>query len=269
MKVGVIGVGFLGQAMIELLAPFVQIVAYDTRNSEPRPSAELSSCDYGVICVETPSRDNGSCDTRRVEAAVNETPIERLLLASTVSPGTTDSLVKSTGKQICHWPAVIRETTYIDAVWSTKIADVPYAILGGEKTVRGYFLDCLVPILGPSKKYIQCKAREAELMKYMINAFLATKVTFADEFYDICHALDVDWNIVREGWLADPRVGRSHSAVFPGDRGFGGRCMPKDLLAIITAAKEAGAKVDLLDAVQAKNSNTVRKNSDDRHVRRS
>jgi UDP-glucose 6-dehydrogenase len=92
--------------------------------------------------------------------------------------------------------------------------------------------------------------RTAELTKYMENAFLALKVTFCNEFYDIAEAQGVDYNELRELWLLDPRIGRSHTFVLPFGRGFGGRCLPKDLNAIIHAARGAGVEAGLLEAVR-------------------
>lgn len=80
----------------------------------------------------------------------------------------------------------------------------------------------------------------------MENSFLAMKVTFVNEFYEICAALDADWNAVREGWLLDPRVESSHTAVFAANRGYAGKCLPKDVNAIVRAATAAGYEPNLL-----------------------
>ena len=90
-------------------------------------------------------------------------------------------------------------------------------------------------------------------MKYMENSYLALKVTFVNEFYEICRTFGADWHAVREGWLLDPRVERSHTAVFINQRGFGGRCLPKDVNAIAAAAVAAGYTPGLLQEVLASN----------------
>ena len=87
----------------------------------------------------------------------------------------------------------------------------------------------------------------------MENAFYATKVAFCNELYDICDAVNVDWNVVRELWLSDPRLHRMHTAVFKDKRGFGGKCLPKDTLALVQIAKKAGATSDLLEGVLSSN----------------
>lgn len=91
---------------------------------------------------------------------------------------------------------------------------------------------------------------EAEMAKYMENTFFATKVTFCNQFYDLCLAMDVDYNKVRETWLLDPRIGRSHTFVYPDNRGYGGSCLPKDTAAIIYQGDEFYTDMSLLKAVE-------------------
>ncbi len=101
--------------------------------------------------------------------------------------------------------------------------------------------------------FFECSAIEAEIIKYMENSFLALKVAFVNQMYDVARASEADWETVREGWLLDPRIGRAHSVVFPEDRGFGGRCLPKDLDAIRAYAQGLGVDASILDAVALAN----------------
>ena len=102
---------------------------------------------------------------------------------------------------------------------------------------------------------IVTKAETAEMVKYLSNCFLATKVTFANEMYDICTAAGVDYDKVCEYALYDARIGKSHLAVPgpDGDRGFGGHCFPKDLAGMIAFAKEMDIVPEFLEAVQSSN----------------
>jgi UDPglucose 6-dehydrogenase len=85
----------------------------------------------------------------------------------------------------------------------------------------------------------------------MENCFLAAKVAFVNQFFDIAQALGVDFDELRRLWLLDPRVGPSHTMVTP-ERGFRGRCLPKDMAALIAAMRPLGG-APLLEAVQAYN----------------
>jgi hypothetical protein len=91
----------------------------------------------------------------------------------------------------------------------------------------------------PHRTCFQYTARDSEFLKYMENAYLATKVTFVTEFRRTCETLGADWPTVREGWLLGPRIEPAHTAALAHAPGFSGKCLPKDLHAIIHAATGA------------------------------
>jgi UDPglucose 6-dehydrogenase len=241
--------GHVGKAMYDLTSPYAEIVTYDAATDEKYPAPELAGCAVGIICVDTPIGENGACDISRVSDAVRRLPIDTVLIKSTIAPGTTDFLARVTGKQVCFSPEYFGESNFQRELWPGGTGDIPFIIMGGAPQARAKFIDLLQPILGPGKVYFQCTAVEAEIIKYMENAYFAVKVTFVNEFRNICRAFDVDWHTVREGWLLDPRVERDHSAAFADVPGFGGKCLPKDLSAIIRAATEAGYDPALLAEV--------------------
>ena len=96
-------------------------------------------------------------------------------------------------------------------------------------------------------------AKEAEVIKYMENTYFGVKVTFVQEMYDICQALKVDWYKVWQGWALDNRVEKMHTAVFPQSRGFGGKCYPKDINALVRTAEENGDNPIMLKAMLESN----------------
>jgi len=100
----------------------------------------------------------------------------------------------------------------------------------------------------------------AEMVKYMANCFLATKVIFANEMADICMALGISYEEVKKMVVADRRIEDTHLDVTT-SRGFGGKCLPKDLLALRALAKSKGVDVGILDTVWKKNL-TIRRNRD-------
>lgn len=96
---------------------------------------------------------------------------------------------------------------------------------------------------------------EAELIKYVRNCYLTTKVSFCNEVYRLCEKLSVDYDTVRQAFVIDPRIGESHSAV-PGPDGkfgFGGTCFPKDLSSLIRQFSDHGVQCPLLESVQLRN----------------
>ncbi|MFG1928809.1 hypothetical protein [Cryptosporangium sp. NPDC048952] len=253
MKIGIIGMGHVGSSMRDLFGAHAELITYDQADATPYPHDELSTCDFAIICVNTPPGPDGTCDTSRVVEAIKQLPTARILIKSTVTPGTTDQLITDTGKDICFSPEYVGESTYYNPVYAQPDS-VPFIILGGHPAVRGWFVDALLPILGPTKTYFPCAAIDAEVVKYMENAFFATKITFVNEFRRICDAVGADWHTVREGWLLDERVEPSHTAVFATAPGFDGKCLPKDLAAIVAAARGAGYQPHLLAEVLASNS---------------
>jgi len=253
LKIAIIGVGHVGRTMADLFSPKSEVVTYDASWNEPYPAEEISQCDVALICVNTPSAEDGSCDISNVKDAVTCLPINNVLIKSTVSPGTTDELIRLTGKNICFWPEYVGESAYYHEFWSDGAENMPFNIFGGRQSATSEFIDMMIPILGPTKRYFQCSAVEAEVIKYMENAYLGLKVTFVNEFSQICRAFGADWNTVREGWLLDPRVERSHTAVFREEPGFGGKCLPKDIKAIVQASMQAGYDPRLLAAVLSSN----------------
>jgi UDPglucose 6-dehydrogenase len=253
LKIAIIGIGHVGRTMVELFNPKCEVVTYDASWNEPYPLEQISQCDVALICVNTPSAEDGSCDISNVKDAVASLPIDNILIKSTVSPGTTDELIRLTGKNICFWPEYVGESSYYHEFWRDGIASIPFNIFGGAPSATSGYIDMMIPILGPTKKYLQCSAVEAEIIKYMENAYLGLKVTFVNEFSHICKAFGADWNTVREGWLLDPRVEPSHTAVFREAPGFDGKCLPKDIKAIVTASTQAGYDPRLLAEVLRSN----------------
>jgi nucleotide sugar dehydrogenase len=245
--------GYVGASMAQQLKGAADLVTYDIADSGPHPSAELARCDVTFVCVDTPMSRDGSCDTSHVEDAVAQLSTELVVIRSTVPPGTTDALAAASGGRLCHFPEFYGEGQHTGLPRPQRLQDIEFCVIGGPAETRDAIVSLLAPLYGPRPVWHRCRAIESEIIKYMENAFLATKVAFANEFFDICAAFGADWHTVREGWLLDPRVGRSHTAVFEEDRGFDGNCLPKDLAAIVRASMHVGYEPTLLRGVDEAN----------------
>ena len=160
--------------------------------------------------------------------------------------GFTDAWVAKTGKKIVFQPEYYGETV------AHPFADPHnrnWVTLGGDEASTEKVAQLYQKVFTSELFIHQVDAKTAELAKYMENCFLATKVTFCNQFYDIAQAMGVNYNKLRETWLLDPRIGRSHTFVYPDNRGFGGSCLPKDLSATLYQANECGVDVPLLQSV--------------------
>jgi len=219
------------------------------------------------VCLPTPMREDGSCDLSIVEGVLlelAELPGERIaVVKSTVPPGSTEKWNKrfeGMGLKIVHCPEFLREASAI-----SDMRNQDRIIVGGPKDavqkVRQLF-----SMTFPDVKFVATSSTNSELTKYVTNCFLAMKVSFANELYQIveklhAHGIDVDYNRVVECATLDKRLGTSHWQVpsFETDDegkplcGYGLSCFPKDVNALISKAKELGVKPIMLEATERKN----------------
>lgn len=256
--VGIIGYGYVGKAMEALLVDAFDIVVYDTA-THPDPSV-LGAADIVLICVPTPMAPDGSCDVRHVLAAAQTAdtfaPGTIVCIKSAVSPGTTDRLNAVYGGDRFHVsPEYVGEGRNFVPAWEypdpKDSRSHDFVIVGGPRA--GEVLDYFQCVMATTARYVACRAIEAELTKRAENAWIGTKVVFCAEMAEIAIAHGVDWHTLRELWLLDSRVGRSHTAVFTGNSGYSGKCIPKDVSALIDEAEKAGVDVGLLRTVRDRN----------------
>jgi len=241
--IGIIGYGYVGKATYEFFKTKYNTIWYDPFVSGSYTQEEINQCQLGIICVMTPSHIDGSCDTSIVDSVIQWLKTPLILIKSTISPGTTDRLISQTGKSICFSPEYIGESDYDTGRhnFNKEIKNMSFVTIGGNPKIVDKILDFYLPILGPNKTYHITSAINAEIAKYMENCYLATKVVFCYEFEQICKAFNTSYNSVRECWLLDPRVESSHTAVFSKNVcPYSGKCLPKDIKAIISASKDNG-----------------------------
>jgi len=283
VNIGIIGQGFVGSAIREGLKDFYDIKAYDIDKSKCwNITNKDSSCevvnesDIVFICVPTPMRKDGSCDTRILVSAIDsayknladhqrpkhsdflnfQKERKTFVIKSTVLPGTTERLAENYPKiNLCFSPEFLTEAN----AWN-DFKNQNRIILGGDgaKIVKQMFRRPF-----PKASIIVTKSKTAEMVKYFTNCFLATKVTFANQMYEICEAGNIDYDKVCEYALHDTRIGKSHLAVPgpDGDYGFGGHCFPKDLAAMVEFGNSLNAETGFLKEIEALN-NYYRTNKD-------
>lgn len=253
MKIAVIGYGYVGKAVYELLKDHYEVLIYDPAYEKSNTKEEIRACAAAFVCVPTPDIE-GKCDTSVVEEVVGWLDVPLIIIKSTVKPGTTDKLRRKYGKRIVFSPEYAGENKYwVPYKFMKEMKECPFLIAGGPSDDTSAFIDLMVPILGPKKFYYQVSAKEAEVIKYMENSYIGLKVIFANEMKRICEALLVNYYKVREGWALDPRVDPMHSIVFPEAKGYSGKCIPKDINGIISSCQEAGYEPELLKEIVKSN----------------
>ncbi len=237
IKVGVIGNGFVGEAISFAFSPIANIYIYDT---DPlRCMNDLDSvhnCDFVFVCVPTPMYKDGSQDLSYVKSSfkmANEGPI--YIIKSTVLPGTTEKLSKQYPKfKIIFSPEFLTErTAKLDMLTQSRI------ILGGDLSLTEK-VKTLYNMRFKTKNIIQTDLKTAELTKYMNNTFFATKVSIMNEFKLLCDKIGANWDDALKGFVSDGRIGDSHLNVpgHDGKLGYGGTCFPKDVNALLSFSKK-------------------------------
>lgn len=249
-KVACVGGGVVGSAMRELCGP--DTVVYDIRKEAgyTQDKNEVNACDVCFIGVPTPMGPDRHCDTSIVEDVVSWIECPLIIIRSTVAPGTTDRLSEKYGKNIVFQPEYLGETA---AHIFGDMAEREFVVLGGKPELVSQAADFYKHYYNAMVKFYFSDAVTAEVCKYMENAFYAVKVTFVNEFYDIAKAHGVNFNLLREAWLADTRISRDHTFVYPDARGFSGKCLPKDCNAIVQSSLERGYDPKFMRACLALN----------------
>lgn len=254
MKVGVIGKGFVGNAVYENFKDKFEVGVYDIVESKKTHNFDelVEQFDYLFVCVPTPMSDSGECDISLVEEVVaNISKIRKdktVIIKSTVLPGTTQLLSAKYGLNIAFNPEFLTEANSIH-----DFKYQPLIVVGADQQ------DLLEKVWQLYHQYItktggymplmkSCKSNEAEMFKYLANCFLATKVIFANEFKLLCDKLNIEYNNVADIARLDSRLGATHWSVPgpDGKMGFGGSCFPKDTSALISFADQAGSTLWLL-----------------------
>lgn len=249
-KIAIIGYGYVGKAFHRFFQTHYSTEIYDPIYAPNR--SQVVGADIAVICVPTPAGENNRCDTSIVEEVIEWCESPLIIIKSTVEPGTTERLVKKYNKHIVFSPEYCGESSYWSPYpWDREVKECPFYIFGGNPEDTAKAVNLYLPICGPVKKYVQTGSTEAEMAKYMENSFFATKIAFVYEMALICEKAGVDYHKVRDIWLNDPRINPMHTAVFENNtRPFGGKCLPKDLNALIAYAKEVlGYQANLLEEV--------------------
>ncbi len=233
MKIGIVGLGVVGRSMQALFGSKHELKVYD-KFQEYDSKEAINACDLVFVSVSTPtiSADGLTCDTSAVEECVGWITAP-MCIRSTVPPGTTRRLSEERrDKHIAFCPEHLRETTW------DKFEN-NFIIVGSDSgALSDLIIRAFQIVLGAQTKYAKTDPTTAELSKYMLNCYLATKVAFCNQFYDIADRNGVYYNDLRELWLLDERIGRSHTMITP-ERAYGGKCLPKDLRAMVAANPDA------------------------------
>jgi UDPglucose 6-dehydrogenase len=216
-----------------------------------------------LLAVGTPPGPDGSADLSFIFKAAEQvadalTGWAVLVTKSTVPVGTGDKIEAIVSKRAKHEFAVASNPEFLkegDALADFMKPD--RVVIGAENKRAVEILRALyAPFTRTTDRILVMDRRSAELTKYAANSMLATRISFMNDLANLCELLGADIELVRKGMGSDARIGPKFLFAGPG---FGGSCFPKDLRAAISTGREAGYKLEILDAVVAVNERQKRK----------
>jgi nucleotide sugar dehydrogenase len=220
VNIMIIGHGFVGQAVDYAFVDYVKKIV-DPKYGTNIDDDDLLHYDAIFVCVPTPMGIGGSVDTSILDSVLEQVKHHpTVIVKSTVTPDVINKY------DVIYNPEFLTERSAAEQFVSAK-----FHILGGDRnsTERVEEIYRLYSLCQHAE-FLHMTAQEASFVKYTINSFLATKVTFFNQLYDTVKDTDANFNTIIKAVGMDSRIGISHTRVpgFDGKQGYGGACFPKD-----------------------------------------
>ena len=256
-KIGIIGIGYVGNAVKYWFEKKkYSLFLYDKYKEIGSPQ-EVNKADIVFICVPTPFKERGKgYDDSAVREVLRSLSGKKIVvIKSTILPGSTEKFQKKLPQhKILFNPEFLRESHTLED------------FLHPDKQIVGYTQESEnlakknMKILPSAPWQKIMPAKEAEMIKFMANSFLAMKVVFANEFYELCQKLGINYEEVKAGVGRDKRIGPSHFDIFTDNyQGYGGSCFPKDINSLIQFADSKKVNLPLLKAMRKINRKLLKK----------
>lgn len=241
------------------------VVAAGALSASVDPKAALEVSDLIIVCVGTPSAPDGQHDmsyisdiSKQIAQGLSHQSNRKVTVAfrSTIRPGTMDGLIAQNFRSILgpnfqdwvelvYHPEFLREAQAINDYY-----DPPKIVFGTHDGSPSETMDRLYS--GCQAKVFYTNFGEAEFTKFVDNAWHGTKVAFANEIGQMCEHLNISASTIHEMFVADTKLNVSARYLRPGGP-FGGSCLPKDIRALQSVAKEVGANMPLVDSLISSN----------------
>ena len=267
IKIGIIGNGFCGQAT-EMFAcnnnicKFYDIIP-EKCSDDITSLSDFKDYDFIMICVNTPMiKETGQCYTGLVKKCIEQ-------IRNVIDSNITTIIVRSTVPiNFCKENNVVFMPEFLtEANWKNDVLNCPNWFIGINDLSNTNLInkiDLIFKNRFPDTQRTYLKSEEAESIKYFRNCFLATKISFCNEFYTLCNALNIDYETVRKFATLDNRIGSSHTLV-PGPdgyRGYSKSCFPKDTAALLYQFNSENVESTVLRSVIDRNNRIDRPEQD-------
>lgn len=256
MNLGIIGQGFVGSSVYQGMKSYFDVYTFDLNGNCTETSLYnlVEKVDVTFLCLPTPMKKTGECDLSIVENCISQIDLIAhslnktdfiVIIKSTIPPGTTDRLNQSNKNiNIVFNPEFLTEANAVEDYKNQN-----RIIIGGDRPYSSK-VKTIFEKAFPTVPIIKTSSSIAEMIKYVTNTFLATKVSFANEMYQLCQTLNIDYDKVIEYTKYDTRLGNTHWSVpgHDGHFGYGGSCFPKDTLALLHLSKTLGVSSKILQS---------------------
>ena len=243
MKLGIVGHGFVGSAVDQGFTKDIQKFIVDPKHNSTNTIEDLIAFkpDATFVAVPTPQMESGECNTEILEGVMQQLNNHKGLLVIVKSTVPAYKLQKIQEEcinlRVVYNPEFLTEKNYIE-----DFRHPAMHVFGGMNADT----DAVEKLYREHSTCAECPVYKtdivtASMVKYCINSFLATKVTFMNEMYDVLNAAKgTDWNTFSKIVQTDPRIGDTHMRVpgNDGQRGYAGSCFPKDTAALAWFARE-------------------------------
>jgi len=262
MRIGIIGSGFVGSAIAHAHSKD-ELLINDPKHPHSVPLSNFTNCNAIYICVPSPSTEDGHCDTSILEEVLKNLLFINIatqipLISKVTAPPSVYARLQKEYPNLVHAPEFL---TAKNAMWDYKFGK--FAIIGGDESwcnkARDVIHTCFAVIKKDDIQITDIKT--ASLYKYIANNFLAMKVTFMNDFYELAEVEDIAWEGITKLIQKDDRIGNTHLSVpgNDGQYGWGGFCFPKDVAAICEEAIGFGLDFELMQRVETINKKHRRK----------
>ena len=263
MRIGIIGSGFVGSAVAHA-HQHDEVLINDPKHPHSTPLTGFTNCDAIFVCVPSPSTEDGHCDSTILEDVLKQLLFVNIstqipIISKVTAPPSVYERLQKQYPNLVHAPEFL---TAKHALFEYKFGKL--CVVGGNKEwstkAAKVILAGMVDVRHDSVLFVDIKT--ASLYKYLMNSYLAMKVTFMNDFQELAQSQDIDWNAIQTIVRSDDRIGNTHLSV-PGNNGeygWGGGCFPKDVAAIIMEAIDTNIDFDLMQRVETINKTHRKKN---------
>lgn len=256
MKIGIIGFGFVGEAVAQVYKTSDLLI----RDPKLENSASLDRFvdrDAIFICVPSPNTEDGHCDITILEETLKQLSFVSIknpncvLISKTTAPPTAYKRLHRQYSNLVHAPEFLTQANSV-----ADYANAQYCVLGGD---YDWAIKARNVIIEGRKltqdKHIIVNIETAALYKYMMNSYLASKVTFMNDLKKLADVCGVDIKDLINIASFDSRIGTTHMNVPgpDGKYGWGGLCFPKDISAIIQEANDLNINLEMLKIIEVIN----------------